>query len=65
MINVEKSPVFRRAFKRLSERSKVMVEDEIDKIIDGAGKRAGIFVYANKEKRLDFNPNDVIKFEVV
>ena len=33
MISVVKSPVFTKAFKKLPERSKVIVEDEIDKII--------------------------------
>ena len=38
------------------------VGDKVDEIIDGAGKRAGIFVYKSKKGKQLFDPNTVIKF---
>jgi len=40
------------------------VGDTVDEIIDGAGKRAGIIVYAHPFERVKLNPNEVIKFEI-
>lgn len=41
------------------------VGDEVSSIIDGAGKRAGILVYFSKKKKVEINPEQVLKFSVV
>ena len=38
------------------------VGEEVSATIDGSGKRAGIFVYWHPTKRLDFDPNKVLRF---
>ncbi len=38
------------------------VGNQISATIDGAGKRAGIFVYWHPSRRLNFNPNEVLRF---
>lgn len=38
--------------------------DTVDKIIDGAGKRAGIIVYSHPSRKVKLIPNEVIKFEI-
>lgn len=40
----------------------MQIGDEVDRIIDGAGKRAGIFVYSHPNERLYFNPTDIIRY---
>lgn len=39
--------------------------DIIDKVIDGAGKRSAVFVYADENKKFDVNPNEVVQYIVV
>ncbi|MDI9529203.1 MAG: ATP-grasp domain-containing protein [Candidatus Cloacimonadota bacterium] len=36
------------------------IGDSIEEVIDGAGKRPAVFVYADDKKRLHFDPNQVI-----
>lgn len=36
------------------------IGDSVEEVIDGAGKRPAVFVYADDERRLHFDPNQVV-----
>jgi len=40
------------------------IGEEIDYIIDGAGKRPAVFVYFSEKSKFQVNPNEIVVFEV-
>jgi hypothetical protein len=45
-------------------RSIYQIGEIVDPVLDGAGKRAGIIVYANDKDRVNLNPLEVLKYEI-